>query len=107
MQSNKEENVIRITKEVQGSSMILYLDGHLDALTTKELNPILENSLTGINHLTFDLNKLTYISSAGLRSLLIAQKAMGKQGKMVIRGVNDIVMETFRSIGFDRIMTII
>ena len=106
MQS-KPESALTIMKEVQGSSLILYLDGHLDAVTTKELNPVLETSLNGVNHLTFDLNKLTYISSAGLRSLLIAQKAMGKQGKMVIRGVNDIVMETFRSIGFDRIMTII
>ena len=106
MKSNNEFS-FKVTKETQGSSLILYLEGHLDAVTTKELNAVLDTSLTGIDQLTFDLNELNYISSAGLRSLLIAQKAMGKQGKMVIRGVNEIVMETFHSIGFDRIMTII
>ena len=104
---NKPEPPFKVTKVAQGSSLILYLEGHLDAVTTKELNAVLDTSLTGIDQLTFDLNELNYISSAGLRSLLIAQKAMGKQGKMVIRGVNEIVMETFHSIGFDRIMTII
>ena len=104
MENNKY--TITITKHQQGSALTLSLEGVLDALTCKELNAVLETSLAGIDNLTFDLEKLSYISSAGLRSLLVAQKTMAKQGKMVIRGANETVLETFRSIGFDRIMTI-
>ena len=105
MESNKKYS-LTITKIQQGPALTLHLDGRLDAITCKDLNTVLETCLNGVNHLTFELEKLSYISSAGLRSLLLAQKSMGKQGKMVVRGANEIVLETFHSIGFDRIMTI-
>ena len=53
-----------------------------------------------------DFSKLDYISSAGLRVLLTAQKTMNKLGKMSITGVNDIVMEIFEITGFSDILTI-
>ena len=86
--------------------MTLQLEGHLDTATSRELTTVLDSSLQGVTYLVFDLAKLQYISSAGLRSLLIAQKAMGRQGKMIVRNPNEIVMEAFHSIGFDRILTI-
>ena len=103
---NKPEPPFKVTKVAQGSSLILHLEGHLDSATTRDLNVVLETSLRGVKNLIFDMSRLESISSAGLRSLLVAQKAIGKQGRMVIRDVNEIVMETFHSIGFDRIMTI-
>lgn len=105
MRRNKEE-LLKITKQQVGSELTLILEGHLDAVTVKDLNAVIDSSLNGITFLKFDLKYLLYISSAGLRSLLIAQKAMGKQGKMVILNPNAIVLESFHSIGFDRIMTI-
>lgn len=104
---NRNEIPFKIKEEVSGASLVLYLEGRLDVATSKELDAALENRLAGISTLTFDLTKLDYISSAGLRSLLIVQKTMCRQGKMLIRGANELVMDIFHSIGFDRILTIV
>ena len=94
-------------KEVRdGSNFTLYLEGQLDTTTVKDLNAALDGRLDGVEYLVLDMEKLEYISSAGLRSLLINQKIMNKQGKMVIRNVNEIVMETFQLTGFHKVLTI-
>ena len=94
-------------KEVRdGSNFTLYLEGQLDTTTVKDLNAALDGRLDGVEYLVLDMEKLEYISSAGLRSLLINQKIMSKQGKMVIRNVNEIVMETFQLTGFHKVLTI-
>ena len=89
-----------------GGSFTLYLEGQLDTTTVKELNAALDGRLDGVEYLVLDMEKLEYISSAGLRSLLINQKIMNKQGKMVIRNVNEIIMETFQLTGFHKVLTI-
>lgn len=95
-----------ITKTQNGNSLTLALDGRLDTTTAPQLEAELKNSIDGIDTLLFDFEKLEYISSAGLRVLLSAQKVMNKQGKMVVRHVNETIAEVFEVTGFSDILTI-
>ena len=80
--------------------------GRLDTLTSPELETKLEPELQGIKELIIDLKKLEYISSAGLRVLLGATKAMEDIGEMKVKNPNEEVMDVFRVTGFDDILTI-
>ncbi|MBR5031468.1 MAG: STAS domain-containing protein, partial [Clostridia bacterium] len=71
-----------------------------------QLEAVLKEALLGVEALTFDLAKLDYISSAGLRVLLSAQKTMNKQGEMKIKNVNETILEIFEVTGFNDILTI-
>ena len=82
------------------------LEGRLDTVTAPELEAALKDSFEGTTSLILDFEKLEYISSAGLRVLLSAQKVMSKQGTMKIVNVNDIIMEIFEVTGFSDILTI-
>ena len=95
-----------INKEIQDKTMTLKLAGRLDTTTSPELEEELKASLDGIEDLRMDFSELEYISSAGLRILLAAQKTMNKQGTMSITGVNDTIMEIFDITGFSDILTI-
>lgn len=95
-----------INKEIQDKTMTLKLTGRLDTTTSPELEKELKASLDGIEDLRMDFSELEYISSAGLRILLAAQKTMNKQGTMSITGVNDTIMEIFDITGFSDILTI-
>ena len=68
--------------------------------------PSLKKSLGAAETLTFDFSQLDYLSSAGLRVILAAQKIMNNQGKMIIKNVNDTIMEVFEVTGFSDILTI-
>ena len=81
--------------------------GHLDTNTAPQLEAELKTSLSGITELELDFSGLEYISSAGLRVLLAAQKTMSRQGKMTIRNVNETIMEVFEITGFVEILTIV
>ena len=81
------------------------LGGRLDTSTAPELETELNASLPGVTELIFDFAELVYISSAGLRLVLSAQKTMNKQGSMVIKNVNDTIMEVFEITGFSDILT--
>lgn len=96
---------MNINRTVNGAALELALEGRLDTTTAPQLDAQLQN-LTGIQELTIDFGKLEYISSAGLRVLLSAQKTMNKQGSMVLRHVNESVMEVFEVTGFADILTI-
>jgi anti-sigma B factor antagonist len=96
-----------IIKNTDGSTLNVALIGRLDTITAPSLDKELKDSLTGITTLAFDFSKLEYISSAGLRVLLSAQKLMNKQGSMTISSVNDDIMEIFEITGFSDILTII
>ena len=89
-----------------GESLELALEGRLDTTTAPELDEVLNKNLDGITSLTLDLEQLEYLSSAGLRVLLSAQKTMNKQGTMVVRNVNETIMEIFEITGFSDILTI-
>ena len=95
-----------IDKVFDGSKLTVSLTGRLDTITSPELEAVLGESLTDISELIFDFSKLDYISSAGLRVLLSAQKIMDKQGEMKIHNVNDVITEIFDVTGFSDILTI-
>ena len=95
-----------INKKVQGGELELELVGRLDTTTAPQLETELKRSIDGVTELALDFAGLEYLSSAGLRVLLAAQKVMNKQGKMVIRNVNETVMEVFEITGFADILTI-
>ncbi|WP_298530961.1 STAS domain-containing protein [uncultured Ruminococcus sp.] len=95
-----------ISKTQNNSKLTIALDGRLDTTTAPQLEAEIKSSLTGITELVFELSNLEYISSAGLRVLLSAQKIMNKQGKMVIHGAREEIMEIFDVTGFIDILTI-
>jgi len=95
-----------INKELNGNALAIALEGRLDTITAPELEAALNESLDGVQALSFDFAKLEYISSAGLRVLLAAQKRMNKQGTMVVSNVNETIMEIFEVTGFNDILTI-
>ena len=95
-----------ITKNQDGAALVIALEGRLDTTTAPELEKELKDALPGVTGLTLDLEKLEYISSAGLRVLLAAQKTMSAQGTMKLIHVNEIIMEIFEITGFSDILTI-
>lgn len=95
-----------ITKKKENTTLTIALEGRLDTTTAPELEAALNENLDGVESLTMDLAALAYLSSAGLRVLLSAQKKMNKQGKMVVRNVNETVLEVFEVTGFTDILTI-
>lgn len=97
---------MEISKKVDGNAVVISLEGRLDTTTAPVLEAELKTSLNDVNDLTFDFTKLEYISSAGLRVLLSAQKVMNKQGKMVIKNANEEIKSVFDITGFCDILTI-
>ena len=96
-----------ITKEQNGSELIIRLSGRLSIGEAKELEKIVRSDLSGITDLTFDLGELSHVASAGLRVLFIAQEMMDKSGgNMKLVAVNQIVMEVLRVTGLNQFMTI-
>ena len=95
-----------ISKEQNGNTLKIVLEGRLDTMTAPELEAELNQSLGSAESLTLDFSKLEYISSAGLRVLLSAHKAMSGKGGMKLRHVNEIVQEVFDVTGFSDILTI-
>ncbi|MBQ9428209.1 MAG: STAS domain-containing protein [Clostridia bacterium] len=94
-----------ITIENKGE-VTLALEGRLDSVSAPELENKIKEITPHITDLIFDLEKLDYISSAGLRILLSAQKAMNERGGMKVRNVDPTVMEVFEITGFAEILTI-
>ncbi|SFP65082.1 anti-sigma B factor antagonist [Butyrivibrio proteoclasticus] len=95
-----------INKIANGSQLTVALEGRLDTTTAPQLDDELKTALDGITKLDFDLANLEYISSAGLRVLLSAQKVMNKQGEMVVKNANEEIKEIFEVTGFVDILTI-
>ena len=95
-----------IEKVQNGTELIVKVSGRLDTTTAPELEGELKGSMEGITDLTLDFATLEYISSAGLRVLLSAQKTMNRQGSMKVTGVNETIMEIFEVTGFSDILTI-
>lgn len=98
--------MLNIEKKVDGSTMEIALSGRLDTTTAPQLEEVVKAELAGKDSLVFDLAQLEYISSAGLRVLLSAQKIMNNQGTMVVKNVSEEVNEIFEVTGFSDILTI-
>ncbi len=97
---------MNIEKNLEGSTLTIALEGRLDTTTSPDLEETLAASLDGVAALVFDFAKLDYLSSAGLRVLLSAQKRMNKQGSMKLVHVNDAVKEVFEITGFSDFLTV-
>ena len=98
--------MLNITKEQNGGLLTVALEGRLDTVTAPELEAELTSSLDGVEELVLDMQNLEYISSAGLRVLLSAQKNMSSKGSMKLINVNETVMEILEVTGFTDILTI-
>ena len=101
-----EEITMNINKHLNGSELTIKLEGKLDSTTAPALEQVITTSLKGITSLIFDFEQLEYLSSAGLRILLVSQKVMDKQGSMIVRHVNEDIMDIFDMTGFVNILTI-
>lgn len=97
--------MMEINKSVKDNELVIALEGRLDTNTASDLENEVQN-IDGIKKLTFDFEKLEYISSAGLRILLSCQKKMSLQGVMIIKNVNDSIKEVFDITGFSDILTV-
>ena len=97
---------MEIKKTLEGEKLTVAISGRLDTTTAPELEEALKESMDGISELVIEFTETEYISSAGLRVLLSAQKTMNKQGNMVVTGVNDVIMEIFEVTGFVDILDI-
>lgn len=97
---------MEIIKTLEGDTLKVDLIGRLDTTTGPELEKNLMDDLEDVAELILDFEKLEYVSSAGLRVLLVLQKKMSKQGEMVIRNVNESIGEVFDMTGFADILTI-
>ena len=95
-----------IEKNLNGTELTVAVVGRLDTGTAPDLEEVLKESFEGITKLILDFEGLEYLSSAGLRVLLAAQKVMNKQGEMIIRNVNETINEIFEVTGFIDILTI-
>lgn len=95
-----------IEKIAEGKKLTIELSGRLDTTTAPKLETELKQNISGVEELVLDLAALEYLSSAGLRVLLSAQKVMNRQGSMVVRNANEIIMEIFEVTGFVDVLTI-
>lgn len=98
--------MLEIKKKTNGKEMIIGLAGSLDTTTSSNLEVVIQSELSNIETLIFDIIDLDYISSAGLRVMLLAQKIMNKQGKMIVKNVSSKIMEIFEVTGFADALTI-
>ena len=97
---------MKIEKKIENGKACYALEGRLDTTTAPELEKELKGDLEGVTELTLDFGKLEYISSAGLRVLLSAHKALRGKGGLKVKNVNEIVAEVFEVTGFSDILTI-
>jgi len=95
-----------IEKFIEGRNLTIILSGRLDTITAPKLEAELKQNITGVEELTLDFTALEYLSSAGLRVLLAAQKVMNRQGSMTVKNVNETIMDIFEVTGFVDVLTI-
>ncbi|MBQ5952228.1 MAG: STAS domain-containing protein [Lachnospiraceae bacterium] len=98
--------MLNIHKTREEGRLEFALDGRLDTLTAPQLETEVREDIENVKDLVFDLSYLTYISSAGLRVLLSAQKIMNRQGTMVVRNASEEIRDIFDVTGFSEILTL-
>ena len=98
---------MNIKHKKEGKKLTVMISGSVDTNTAPNLMEFLKESIPGVEELVLDLKELEYISSAGLRVILFAQKTMNAQGSMTVTNVNEDIMETFELTAFTDILTII
>ena len=98
--------MLNITKKIENETAVFELEGRLDTVTSPDLENELRAAMESVRTLILDFEKLEYISSAGLRVLLSAQKIMNGKGEMKVLHVNNTIMEIFEVTGFTEVLTI-
>ncbi len=98
--------MLNITSTKNGSELIIAAEGRIDTTTAPQFEAEIKSQLDGTETLILDLEKLQYISSAGLRVMLSTQKVMMKQGQMILRNVPAEIMDILEVTGFSEILTI-
>ncbi len=98
--------MLNIEKKSEGKNLSFILSGRLDTTTAPDLEKEVKGNIEGVEKLEFDFKDLLYISSAGLRVLLSAQKTMNKQGEMIVKNCSDEILDIFEVTGFSDILTI-
>lgn len=96
-----------IKQKKENKTLTVFISGRVDTKTAPELLEFLQGAMIGVEELILDLAEVEYVSSAGLRVILYAQKTMTSQGSMKVINVNSDIMETFELTGFSDILTII
>ena len=91
-----------LQKIANGSQLTVEIEGRLDTSTAPEFESFVNDNIAGVAELIIDMKNLDYISSAGLRVLLSAQKKMNAVGKMIVKNANETVKEIFEVTGFLR-----
>ncbi len=97
---------MEIRKDKNENELVVTIIGRLDTTTAPQLEAELRGDINGVKKLVLDMKELEYLSSAGLRVILAAQKVMNKQGEMIVRNVNETIREIFEVTGFVDILTI-
>ena len=97
---------MKVTKTKNADKLLVSVEGRIDTVTAKQFEEETVSALGGVTELTLDFTQLNYISSAGLRVLLLLQKNMNKQGSMKVTGVNETVKDIFEVTGFSEILTV-
>ena len=95
-----------IEKTLNGTELTIAITGRLDTTTAPQLEAEFKQNIASVEKLMLDFAALEYLSSAGLRVLLAAQKVMNKQGEMIVKNVNETINEIFEVTGFVDILTI-
>ncbi len=98
--------MLNIIKTVENGKAVFAPEGRLDTVTAPDLEKELKDVLPKVDELEFNLEKLEYVSSAGLRVLLSAHKVMASKGGMKVTHVSEMIMEIFDVTGFSDILTI-
>ena len=97
---------MKIISKRNGSTMEIALDGRLDTTTAPELEKEVRGKLAGITELVFDFSEVEYVSSAGLRIMMLAKKELKAGGIMKVRNANELILEVFEVTGFSDVVTI-
>ncbi len=97
---------MEIIKTCEGNRLTIALDGRLDTVSSRELEKELHAAVPGMTELVFEFEKLTYITSAGLRIISLAKKLMNRQGSMLVRHIQPDVMEVLEATGLSAFLDI-
>ena len=97
---------MEIIKTLEGKQLSIALIGELNSITAPDFDQVIRDSLKDVTSLVLDFTKLEYLSSAGLRVLLMAQKIMSAQGDMVIKNANKQILDIFEMTGFANILNV-
>lgn len=102
-----ENEEFQISQEKEGNKLTVFLKGEINVATSKEFDDFINDNLEGVTELEFDLKEVDFVSSAGLRVFLNAQKIMDKQGSMLIRNMSEDVFNVFEMTGFSDVVNIV